>query len=509
MASKVLSFEALLKKTKELKQQGKTIVQSHGVYDIIHPGIVQHLKLAKEQGDVLVVTIIKDKDVRLGPGRPLFNEQLRLENVLALQPVDYVALVDEDTPYASVRLLQPDVFAKGRAVRERDQVVHGGIFGAGKEYNFGKTRIFETDGFSFQTQHLVNNFLAVYPDETKKYLEDFSRRYPFSSVAGQLNKLKDLKILLIGDGIIDEYHYCAAMGRSSKAHLVVNRYLNHETFAGGAFALANHLSGLCGRVKLVTLLGAQDSKEGFIKKNLRSNVKTKFFYRQNGPTIVKKRYLNNYSSQKLFEVNYLDDRNIDGGQEKKLIAYLKQEIPKYDLVLVSDFGHGLITEGIIKLIRRSAKKYAVNTQTNAANTGYNLITKYQQPFYICLDESELRLAAQEKHAPVAAVARKINRQVRAKYLIVTLGKNGSLGIDSKNEICRSPIFSAKVVDTIGAGDAFFAYTAPCFAVGMPLDLVSFIGNVVGALAVQIVGNKKPVEKYEVMGFAHNLLGNGI
>jgi sugar/nucleoside kinase (ribokinase family) len=61
------------------------------------------------------------------------------------------------------------------------------------------------------------------------------------------------------------------------------------------------------------------------------------------------------------------------------------------------------------------------------------------------------------------------------------------------------------VDTIGAGDAFFAFTAPCFAVGMPLDLVSFIGNAVGALAVQIVGNKKSVEKYEALEFIHNLL----
>jgi rfaE bifunctional protein kinase chain/domain len=505
MTSKVLSFDELLKKTEELKKQGKTVVQSHGVYDIIHPGIVRHLKLAKEQGDVLIVTIIKDKDVRLGPGRPLFNEQLRLENVISLQPVDYVSLVDEEAPFASVRLLKPDIFAKGRAVRERDQIVHGGIFEAEKEYNFGKTRIFETDGFSFQTQQLVNNFLAVYPDETKKYLEYFSHRYSFQNVASQLNKLKQLKVLLIGDGIIDEYHYCDAMGRSAKAHLVVNRYLNHEMFAGGAFAIANHLSSLCGQVKLVTLLGSLDPKEKFILKNLKPNVKTRFFYRKNTSTIVKKRYLNNYSSQKLFEVNYLDDHYIDDQQEKMIIDYLKEEISKYDVILISDFGHGFITDNIIRLIMRLASKYAVNTQTNAANAGYNLITKYQKPTYICVDESELRLAAQDKHTPIDEVARKINKIVRAKNLIVTLGKNGSLGISGKNEICRAPIFSAKVVDTIGAGDAFFAYTAPSFAAGMPLDLVSFIGNIVGALAVQIVGNKKPVEKYEVLEFAHNLL----
>jgi sugar/nucleoside kinase (ribokinase family) len=70
---------------------------------------------------------------------------------------------------------------------------------------------------------------------------------------------------------------------------------------------------------------------------------------------------------------------------------------------------------------------------------------------------------------------------------------------------KTPIFSSKVVDTIGAGDAFFAFTSSCFGKGMPLDIISFIGNAVGALAVQITGNKKPIEKYELLEFIHALL----
>ncbi len=502
---KVLSFDELKKKVAQLKRQGKTVVQSHGVYDLIHPGIVQHLRLAKEQGDVLVVTIIRDKDVRLGPGRPLFSEKLRIENVVALQPVDYVALVEEKAPFECVRLLQPDVFAKGKAFKERDQVVHGGLFDEGKTRNFGPIRIFETDGFTFQTQDLANDFLGVFPDATRRYLKELSQRYSFRQIADQLDSLKDLKVLLIGDGIIDEYHYCDALGRASKAHLVVNKYFGHEVFAGGAFAIANHLSSICGRVHLVSLLGDLDRREKFIRKNLRSNVTSKFFYRGDGPTIVKKRYVNRHSGQKLFEVNYLNDNYIDGGLERSVLAYLGAEIKKYDIVLVSDFGHGFVTERVIEQVRKKAGRYAVNTQTNAANSGYNLITKYRAPYFICLDEGEVRLAAQAKHTDIEQVARKIKDQVRAKNLIVTLGRNGSIGIGRQGRVSRAPIFSTKVVDTIGAGDAFFAFTAPSLALGLPLDLVSFIGNVVGALAVQIVGNKKPVEKYEVVEFIYNLL----
>ncbi|HEX8949276.1 MAG TPA: PfkB family carbohydrate kinase, partial [Dissulfurispiraceae bacterium] len=75
----------------------------------------------------------------------------------------------------------------------------------------------------------------------------------------------------------------------------------------------------------------------------------------------------------------------------------------------------------------------------------------------------------------------------------------------EGNVNRTPIFSTKVIDTIGAGDAFFAFTAPCFARDLPLDMVSFIGNAVGALAVQIVCNKKPVEKHELLEFIHAIL----
>ena len=180
-------------------------------------------------------------------------------------------------------------------------------------------------------------------------------------------------------------------------------------------------------------------------------------------------------------------------------------MPDYDLVLVSDFGHGFITTNIKKTIEKYAKKYAVNTQTNAANSGFNMITKYNNPYFVCLDEPEIRLAAQEQHANIDDVVKKVKKVLNADNLIVTMGKKGSIGINMKNEINRTPIFSTKVIDTIGAGDAFFSFTAPCFAQGLPLEMVSFIGNAVGALAVQIVGNKKPVEKHELLEFMHAIL----
>ena len=503
--NKILLLGELIEKVEALKLEGKTVVQSHGVFDLIHPGIIKHLNDAKEKGDMLIVTVIKDKSVRKGYGRPVFPEQFRLENVASLEQVDYACIVNDDTPFNCIKDIKPDIFAKGKSYRERDRKIHERIFEDKRGFYFEKTRICETEGFSFSSSHLINNSLDIYPEETRKFLKDISQKYDFNDIVDNLNRLKDKKVLLIGDGIIDEYFYCETMGKSPKAQLVVNKYNNHEIFAGGVYAIANHVAGICQSVHVVSLLGKEESREAFILKNLKPNIDAKFFYREDGPTVVKRRYINQYQNQKTFEINYINDNFINNGLNTNIIEYLKSILNIYDIIMVSDFGHGFITDKTIRFLEAGTKKLAVNAQTNGANAGYNLITKYSKTDFISLDVAEARLATQEKYEEISIVAKELLKNLDTNFLIITLGSEGSLCINRKGETNHTPAFAAKVVDIIGAGDAYFSYTAPCFAIGMPMDLVAFIGNVVGALAVQIVGNKQSVEKYEVLEFINTIL----
>lgn len=505
---KILEINALADKIKSLKVSGKKVVLCHGCFDLMHPGHIKYFQAAKKMGDILAVTVTPDIYVDKGPGRPVFSQQLRAESIASLEHVDYVAVNKWPTAEDTLRLLRPNIYVKGQEFEGfKDKT--GKLQKELKVIREIGAKIRFTHEVVFSSTDLINenfkNFLNIYPEEVKNFLKRFSRKYSYKEICEKLNGLKKLRILLIGDGIIDEYHYCESMGKSAKAPLVVNKYITHEVFAGGAFAIANHLAGLAGDIHLVSLLGNEQAREDFIRSNLKPNVTTKFFYRKDGCTIVKKRYINQYQNQKLFEVNYLSDACINGGLETDIIKYLKGAIKSYDLILISDFGHGFITNRIIKAIQESGVKFAVNTQTNAANAGYNMITKYRKPLYVCLDEPELRWAAQERFADIESVAKKILENIHAANLIVTLGKKGSYGINNKGKTNHTPIFSSKVIDTVGAGDAFFAFTAPCIALKMPLDLVSFIGNAVGALAVQIVCNKRPVEKYELLELINALL----
>ena len=506
--NKILLFDELIEKVRIHRQEGKLVVQSHGVFDIIHPGIIKHLNEAKERGDVLIVTVIKDKDVRKGPERPIFQEDLRLENVSSLAQIDYCCLVDDETPFECIKRIKPDYFAKGRKYAECDRSIHSKIFDKERELYFGKCKIHETDGFSFSSTHIINNFLDIHSEETRNFLKMFSKKYSFHNVIKRLDDLKNLKVLLLGDGVIDEYYYCESMGKSPKAQLIVNKYVTHEVFAGGTFAIANHVAGLCDKVQLVTLLGREDSREDFVSDNLKSNVNVKFFYRDDGPSVIKRRYINQYQEQKMFEINYINDSNISERFESDVIDYLGSVIHEYDLILVSDFGHGFITNNLIQEIEKFPIKLAVNAQTNGANAGYNLITKYKKTNFICLDAPEARLATQEKYAEIEQVAKKLLNSVGTDYLTITVGSNGSLCINRKGEINRTPAFATKVIDLIGAGDAFFSLSSLCFALGMPMDLVSFLGNVIGALSVQVVGNKRSVEGHEIKEFIHAVLKQG-
>jgi rfaE bifunctional protein nucleotidyltransferase chain/domain len=110
---------------RRIQNEGRAVVFTNGVFDILHPGHVRYLTAARQQGDVLIVGINADASVRRlakGPDRPLNPEDERAEVLAALAVVDAVVIFDEDTPAEIVRACQPDILAKG-ADWPADQIV--------------------------------------------------------------------------------------------------------------------------------------------------------------------------------------------------------------------------------------------------------------------------------------------------------------------------------------------------------------------------------------------------
>jgi rfaE bifunctional protein nucleotidyltransferase chain/domain len=112
---RVLSTSEAVAWREDLGRQGKRVVFTNGVFDILHPGHVRYLATARRQGDALVVAVNSDRSVRAikGPDRPVHSEDERAEVVTALAAVDAAVIFDEDTPHAIISAIQPDVLVKG------------------------------------------------------------------------------------------------------------------------------------------------------------------------------------------------------------------------------------------------------------------------------------------------------------------------------------------------------------------------------------------------------------
>ena len=313
-----------------------------------------------------------------------------------------------------------------------------------------------------------------------------------------------MKVLVIGETIIDEYHYCRGMGKVPKDNLIATKFLNSENFAGGVLACANHLAGFCDNLHLVTVLGKKNSYEDFIKNKLNQNITYKLFYNDEGQTIVKRRFIDPTFFSKMFEIYYFDDQYLPEKVSREIIDYLTAVLSQYDLVILTDYGHGFFDKNIIATLTGKAKFLAVNTQTNSANTGFNLITKYPRADFVCIDEPEARLATHQRDSDISEVIRQIFKTIKVKRLIITRGHLGSVAAEGADKIYNIPVLSDKVVDRVGAGDAFLAISSPCAAKGTPMETVAFIGNVVGAIKVTTVGNKSSVTPDQVYRFIQTL-----
>lgn len=508
MNKKIVELDELAKIVSKLKSEGKKVVHCHGVFDLLHVGHIRHFEAAKKFGDVLVVTITQDKYVKKGPHRPAFTEKLRAEAIAALGCIDYVAINKWPTAVETIKLLKPDFYAKGVEYSKFSDDYTKGIITEKDIVEKVGGKIIFTDEITFSSSTLINRYLHVFPKETSDYLTNFSKKYTSEDIVNYLEKLYDLKILIIGEAIIDEYQYGYPIGKSQKESIIALKYLKSEKFAGGTLATANHIANFCGSVDLFTLLGDTNSQEEFIEKHLNKKINKLFHYKKDSPTIVKRRFLTENPLTgyltKLLEYYIINDNEVDGKQNQELQAHLKKILSNYDLVIVVDYGHGMFSREIIDLIAKKSKFLVVNTQTNAGNMGFNTISKYPKADYICIDEPEIRFDTRDKWGNLQTLIFEVSKKLSCKNMIITRGTEGCM-VYSDSNVISVPAFSDKVVDTMGAGDAFLSITAPLVANRVPMEAVGFVGNAVGALKCMTVGNKEPIDKVSLYKYITSLM----
>jgi len=504
--AKIKSLDELIEITAQAQANGLRVVLAHGTFDLLHMGHVRHLEQARAEGDVLIITITGDAYVNKGPGRPVFTAPLRAEMLAALGYVDWVAINEAPTAENVIAALKPDVYAKGSDYAEAENDTTGKIVDERASVEAAGGRILFTDDITFSSSSLLNRFFDIHDPKLRGYLEQQRERNLADTLLGMFENVRDYRVLLVGDAIIDEYHYVAPLGKSPKENLIATQYRDRELFAGGVIAAANHVASFCREVEVLTCLGEVDSCEDLILASIKPNVKLNAIRRPGVPTTRKSRFVDADYLRKLFEVYYMDDSHLTGQQEQDFADSIRERAGDFDLVIVTDFGHGLLTRKSIEALSDSAKFLAVNAQSNSANQGYNLITRYPWADYICIDAPEAKLAVADKFSDLGLIASKLlPEQIACDRMILTHGRYGCVTYDRTHGVHHIPAFTGQVLDTLGAGDAFLAVTSPLVASGADMDLVGFIGNAVGAMKVGIVGHRESVEKVPLIRYLQTLL----
>ncbi len=505
-SDKIQSIDEIRKTMTDLHAKGRRIVHCHGTFDLLHPGHLRHLQRARQEGDILVVTLTADLYVSKGPGRPAFSEQLRAESMAALACVDYVCIVADVTGIPAIEAIRPNVYVKGSDYRQTEQDLTGNILREKNAVESFGGHVHYTDEITFSSSSLLNQHFEVFSPTVKEYLRKFKTLHDNKDVAAQVQNLRGLKVLVVGEAIIDEYFSVIPMGVTGKNIDVLSaRYDSMERFAGGALAVANHIAGYVDDITLLTGLGRDDPHEKFIRSKLAENIKPAFFYYPTAPTLVKRRFVDE-SINKLFEVYYYDPEPLTASLEAELCQWIATHAAGFDAVIVPDYGNGFISEAMVDALCRHSGFLAVNTQINSGNRGYHVITRYSRADYISLNIPETRLAAHNRHDPLEELVAEIGQKLDTATFSVTLGSEGALMVDlPRKRKLDIPALSTKVVDRIGAGDSYFALTSLCLAQGSDLEMALFLGGATAALDVRIVCNREPVNPVALQKFTTTLL----
>lgn len=502
---KIKALQDLSTEVARLKSDGQKIVHCHGVFDLLHIGHIRHFEQAKKLGDTLVVTVTPDEYVNKGPHRPVFGEDLRVEAVAALGCVDYVAVNEWPMAVETIKLLRPDFFVKGSEFKNAEKDHTGAITLEEQAIKSVGGQLFLTEDIVFSSSNLLNRHFAVFPKNIHDYLMKFRSKYSAEDVLAYLKNIQKMKILVIGEAIIDEYQYCETIGKTGKEPVLAARYVSGEKFAGGILAVANHIASFADDVSMLTSLGDYDSQEEFVRNSLKENIDPYFIYMGKSPTIVKRRFVETYPFQKLFEIYVMNGWENNAQDSHEIHARLEKTLPDFDVVIVADYGHGMLDPATINLLAEKAKFLAVNTQVNAANHGFNTISKYPRADYISISEKELRLEIRNRHTDIRDIVKKVSADLSCDRMMITQGQDGALCYDKAEGFFKVPAFTKHVVDRIGAGDAVLAISAACVAQGAPMEVIGFIGNAVGSQAVATVGNQKSIKKAPLFKHIESLL----
>lgn len=456
----------------------------HGCFDIVHPGHIRHLREAASHADRLVVSVTPDRFIDKGPGRPMFDERLRAEQLAALSFVDWVLINEHPTAAELLEELAPDVYVKGaeyatnrdpRFEREREIVErHGGrVVFSGDEVVYSSTAIIETLG------HL---------DEPLGHgagLVQLAQRHDLrtGTLSSIMDRARGRRVLVLGESMIDVYAHCSAPEVAQEHPMLSLCPDREEQFDGGAAVIALHLAGLGLEPTLCTPVGRDPESMAMAERLSGQGVRLEAID-VDQPMPRKLRYL--VDGEKMMKIDSGIRYRLAGSTVDRIIAHT-EEVGGYDAMVIADFGLGLFAEQlasrVISGVRGMVGMILGDVSGRRAQLG-----EMRGADVLCPCEVELRQMLGANRESITELALRAMQITGVGTLCVTRAGDGmeiydrDAGMHALPALCRNP------VDVLGCGDALLSAMAASLLGDADMVQAAYMGSLAAAVAGETRGN---------------------
>lgn len=504
--NKIKTIKQIEKISVNARKRKRKIVYCHGVFDLLHLGHIRHFEKSKSLGDILIVSITHEDYVNKGPNQPYFNTEQRLEMLSNLEVINYVCVSNDFDATNLIKKIKPNFYCKGVDYKDFKKDITGKINNETKAVKSFGGKFIITDEVSFSSSKLLNSENIIIDSEQNSFLNKLKKTNNFSDIENIINSFKKLRVLIVGEAIIDEYTYCDAIGKSAKDPVLVLKQLQTQKYLGGVLAIANNISDFCDNISIVSILGNKKEYKKFIDDNLSKKVKAKFFYKKNSQTITKKRYVDKNSKNKILGVYNLFDDDVSKQEITSINKYLSVNLKNFDIVFVVDYGHGFLTNSTINLINNKSKYLSINCQINSSNTGYQSIQKYNNTNLITINENELRHEMRDKRNKIEHLIKNLSYKIKFDKCVVTRGASGAIMYDKKKKIFYNcPAFAGKIVDKVGSGDTFLPFFSFSSYLKIKPNLCLLLGSIAAAQSVSSIANSVVIKKNKLLKTISHLM----
>jgi len=472
--------------------QAPQVVHCHGCFDIVHPGHIRYLQFARSLGDILVVSMTGDARIDKQPQRPYIPEELRAENLAALEFVDWVVIDSQPTAREVLSVIKPDIYVKGREYADNDdprfleekRVVesHGGrvVFSSG-EVVFSSSRLIES--------------ITPTEDIERRRLEVLCQRHEISlpRVHQSLNGIYDKRILVVGDAVIERYVYCDAKRVANESPMMSLRELQDKQFAGGAALVALQLAALGAQPTLVT--GVADGPESeWLKDVLDQRGVDLVPVLRSVDLPVRTRFI--VDDQKLMLVERNEPHPVEAERSQQLRDILTPLAKQADALVTFDADGGLLAQSGLpelmklgqRLLRMGGSAIAPSRLLAMADTDV-LITS----------ERKLRLEMNDLESGLSALVYRTMQRTSTAAMIVSLGKRGLVTFQRPTDDPDVPEWKGRLLsehlpafgefahDHFGCGEVLLATMLASCATGDSLMLAAYLASIAAGLAATKAG----------------------